>query len=236
MDVGGVIADCEVTRIREHRVEHRLGEPSGERVLLARVVAAQEDDPARVHPIKVDLSAVAKPRSRLWDHPPASRERGKCCGPSETAERDHYPQFRLDEFEFTVEPGGARVALLQRRLVVRRGAMNRRGDAGGRQPLSIFTRDRTRGRGEADTVKGSKEPIAASVAGEHPPCAVCAVSSRGETNNEDRGSIGAETRDRRTPIGVIGVGRALDDRDILSPGDQPRTGAALFDRPIEFRW
>ena len=85
-------------------------------------------------------------------------------------------------------------------------------------------------------MEGSEEPIATSVAGEHPPGAICAVSTGGEADDEDRGSIGAETRDRGTPIGVIGVGRALDDRDILSPGDQPRTGAALFDRPIEFRW
>ena len=71
----------------EDIVEHRLGESSGERVLLARVVAAKEDDRC-ARALKMHLCAVAE----FWSwtrYPPAALCQGaKGCSPSEAAEGD----------------------------------------------------------------------------------------------------------------------------------------------------
>ena len=71
----------------QHRVEHRLGEPAGEGVLLARVVAAEQHDVA-VGCAEHGLGAVAEPRLRAGHVPPRSSDGGQGGVPADRAESD----------------------------------------------------------------------------------------------------------------------------------------------------
>ena len=92
-----------LARPREHRVEHRLGQPAGERVLLADVVAAEQ----RVGP-RPRRRAVAEPGrgSPSW---PSSRG-AQHPVPCECAERDDRAQL-VSALELAVEERQAAVAL-----------------------------------------------------------------------------------------------------------------------------
>src|SRR3712207_9539768 len=81
------------SRALEHRVEHRLGEPTGEGVLLARVVATEQRRPCVVSvlgPVR-----EARPRSRKVEH-----SRGGV--PRESAERSEEHTSELQSRQYLV--------------------------------------------------------------------------------------------------------------------------------------
>ena len=75
-------------------------------------------------------------------------------------------------------------------------------------------------------MQGPVEPIAATVAGEHPPGTVRAMCGRGEANDEASRQRVAEVRHRLAPILLIGKRLALLPRDVLSPFHEAWTLAA----------
>src|SRR6476469_5107711 len=115
---------CEIPGAGEDGVEHRLGEPSGEGVLLAGVVAAEDGAPVEGH-----FEAV--PESRPWarqlvptdaEHPPRGLVR-------EAAEHDDHREPR-ERFDLADEEREAAIAFVRERLVVRRRTAHRGSDVG----------------------------------------------------------------------------------------------------------
>ena len=108
-------------RLGENVVEHRRGEPAGEHVLLAGVIAAQQlhVPTAARRPRRGRTSASAGHGSRR------SREQSQRRLPGEPAERDDHPHVRADQPPLGVQPRRARRTLLRRRRVARRRAPHR---------------------------------------------------------------------------------------------------------------
>src|SRR6187549_2838316 len=80
---------CEIAGAGEHGVEHRLGEPAGEGVLLARVVAAEHGERT-----DADLEAVGEPRPRPRERVPARGEDAPRVLVREAAEHDDHREAR----------------------------------------------------------------------------------------------------------------------------------------------
>src|SRR3954449_7553910 len=90
----------------QHLVEHGLGEPPRERVLLARVERAHDQQ-------ATDLNGRSGPELRPWrGHRKAGTvQRREYCLPGEGAEGNDRAKVRKDESELGLEPRCAGVAL-----------------------------------------------------------------------------------------------------------------------------
>ena len=209
----------------QHRVEHRLGQPSGEGVLLADVIAAEHGAARRPRPRRRARTSAA----RAGTATPAAPQRRPQRRPAEPAEHDHGAQPAATAAAAPARATAAGVALFGRRLVRRRRAVHRRGDAVlprsvepvvGRAPMSAGWPGPTR---YSDGV----EPVAAAVAGEHPPGAIGAVRGRRQPDDERcAGQSSPKPGDRPTPVLLVGEGAPLLDRHLLAPRDQAWTGPA----------
>jgi hypothetical protein len=82
-------------------------------------------------------------------------------------------------------------------------------------------------------MQGREEPVAAAIAGEHPPGAIGAVRRRCEPHNEDLRLRVAKPGDGPTPVLLIAVRRPALARDVFAPGNEARAGAALDDLGVE---
>src|SRR5262245_38626796 len=131
---------------REYRVEHRLGEPAGERVLLADVIARDE-----LPWPDVDLGAVAEPGARPRDR--MAELRGGCerAVPGEGAQRDDRAQ-PVQQRDLANQIAEAAVALRRRWLVGRWGASHHARHVGARERQAVAARPRCRLVGEPGAV------------------------------------------------------------------------------------
>ena len=182
-----------------------------------------------------DLDAVAEPRSRRR-HPGAdSGQRGQRRLPAEPAQGHHDPHPRQHQRQLRVQPRRALVALGRRRLVLR-GRAPHRGQHPGLGQLEAVADVRAGGLvGQADPVQAREQPVTRAVAGEHPAGPVRTVGRRRQPDDQDRGSLGPEAGRGPAPVVLVGVRRALGARDLLTPRDEPWTGAALRDRRVQRR-
>src|SRR6185437_8023474 len=121
----------------EDRVGHARRDPARERVLLARVVAAEQQQRRVTGPGDADLRAMPEggtgPRHRVA----ALREDRPERLPGEAAEADDDPQRADRQAELGGEPGRAGTALARGRLVLRRRAAHRGDHARADQPLAV---------------------------------------------------------------------------------------------------
>ena len=132
----------------EHGVEHRHGQLAGERVLLARVVGAEQRHAAR----ELALGQMAERRAG------AEPVVGRDGLPGELAQR-HHDHGLLKERQLAGEIRRARLALGRGGLVGRRGAVHRRGDVGTGELEAVVAPCARRLRGEARPVEGGEEPV-----------------------------------------------------------------------------
>jgi hypothetical protein len=83
--------------------------------------------------------------------------------------------------------------------------------------------------GEARVVKRVEEPVAAAVAGEHPPRTIAPVGGGREPDQQQPRARITEPGQRARPIALAGIARRRRDRDGLAVGHQPRARAATDD-------
>ena len=106
------------------------------------------------------------------------------------------------------------------------GAPHRRGDVGVAQLEPVVARDGGGLVRVPDSVQRRVEPVARTVAREHPPGPVGAVRGRRQADDEQPGAGVAEARHRAPPVLLVAERGALRARDLLAPRDESRAGAA----------
>src|SRR5690625_104933 len=214
-------------------VEHRLGEPAGERVLLRDVVGADEADAAAARGGQLRLRAVAEHRPGARHRPAEGGTRRERRPPGDAAEGEHRRRRRLQEGDLPFQPAAARGPLLRGRGVAGRGAAHRRDDAGAGELQAVVGGDGGGLVGVPGPVQGGEDPVAGPVAGEQPAGAVGAVCRRGEPDDEEVAGRVAETGRGPPPGGLVGEGARLDVGDVLPPGDEPGAGSAHTGARVE---
>src|SRR5580692_1913655 len=152
---------------QEDGVEHRLGDPAGERVLLAWVIAAEYQQA-----VKLDLGPVAEhgagTQPQTWRAAlelPDLAPRGL---PAVMTQADDDPQARRSELELSRQPGLAGIPLDDRGLVLRWCALDGRQHARADQPLPVPGGNTGGLRGQAAPPQRGEKKVAAAVAGEDP--------------------------------------------------------------------
>ena len=94
----------------ENGVQHVRGYPSGECVLLTRVITADEQHFARcLRIVQPDLGAVTESRARPRQREPALAEYRPYRPPGKSAQAHDYPQVSGHEAKFGGKPGRAGV-------------------------------------------------------------------------------------------------------------------------------
>ena len=87
--------------------------------------------------------------------------------------------------------------------------------------------------GVAGPVERPVEPVARTVAGEHPPGPVAAVGGRRQADHHEARRGVAETRHRPRPVGLVGERASAVGRHLFAPGDQPRAAPAALDLGLQ---
>jgi dTDP-glucose 4,6-dehydratase len=216
----------EVARAGEDVVGHGRGEAPGERVLLTRVVAAEQQHVRLAGAGQRDLGPVAERRARPR-HPVAGLGQHRPQRlPREPAQADDHPERPGDRRQLGAEPRDAGVALVRRRLVGGRRAAHHRRHPRAEQPLAVPGGDAVGLGGQPAPVERAEDEVAAAITGEHPAGPVAAVGGRGQADDEQERPLVAPARNRPAPVALVPERLALGDRDLLPPPHQPRAGAA----------
>src|SRR4051794_1072720 len=212
---------------REDGLQHRLGERSRERVLLARVVAGEQD-------IRPDrrLRSVAEPGLRPRRRMPERREAAQRRIPADGAKRDDHPQVG-QQLHLADEVWPARRLLLRRGLV--RGW---RATDGGRDPRpgqaeAVVGAPADRPVAEALGVERAPQELARLVAREHAPGPVAPVRRRCEADEEDPRIGRPVARDGSRPVRLGAEAGDLQPSLLLAPRHEPRAGEAVGDTRLE---
>ena len=202
----------------EHRVDHRLGQLPGERVLLAGVEAAEQQRSV------LDRDARRRGRTSAAASPPSSRQ---------AASQANAPRHTITRGSSSVEllarVGEAVVALLRQRLVRRRRAAHRGGDEGVVQPQAVVAPTRLGWLANPVRCIEREQPVARAIAGEHPAGAVRAVRGRGEAEHVDRAPGSPKPGTGRPQYSSSRERRPLLARHLLAPLDEAR---AARGRPV----
>ncbi len=203
-------------------VEHRLGEPTGEGVLLAGVIGVHEDEATGQRPLGAVGESGAGAHTDEVTH-------GVVGEASEGEDHPHVGQ----QFEFARQPRGAATAFIGGGAVPGWGAVHRRGDPGTQQLGAVIGGDRTRRGGEPSPPQGGEEPVPGAVTGEHPPGAVRTVGGGGEPHHPQAGVRRPEPRDRPPPVVPVDERRPGVGGDLGAPRHEPRAGVTPRHRCIE---
>ena len=221
----------------EHLVEHWFGEPARERVLLARVVAAEYDDlpapirtrtPGRIQRhIDRDSHAVAEPgtRPRYLEAQPTERspqrvpaERARGTRLTRTVGSTNSSSASSHGEQVSRSPGvGALAGGAQRTAATIRVPTSRWPSPA----CSLVARSAspTRCR-EANSQSPDRSPVNTR------PVRLPPLAAGARPTTRTRGCPGSPPGDRPSPVRLLSERRALLDRHLLAPGDQPRAGAA----------
>src|SRR5580700_12254068 len=128
----------EVAGAVKNGVEHGRRDAAGEGVLLARVIAADEQHAVWCAGARQpDFGAVAERRARPRQREATAAQDGPYRLPGEPAETDDGPQVGDDQTEFGGQPCRARVPLARRRLVLGRGTADGRHHPRAEQALAV---------------------------------------------------------------------------------------------------
>ena len=203
-------------RSSEHGVQHRRGQPAGERVLLAGVEAAEQ-------------RTVRRSASATWPNagfgfatrPSAAHARSApshANAPSATTTRTGAPAPR-SRARGTAGSGRAPAAV-GRFAAVRTGSPRRRRPRPGAEPSS--RRDGRRLVGETGPVHRCEQEVARAVPGEDPPGPVARRAPPARARPAGPLAAGRRTRAPAAPsTPPIGEARDLLERDALAPRDEP---------------
>ncbi len=151
---------------------------------------------------------------------------GKKRVESVAAKRDDDPYSR-EQSELRDQIGSATHELFSRGLVGRRSTPGGRANEGVMQLEPIVPVDRDRLIRKTESVQGLIEPVAASIAGEHPSGSIRSVCRRSQSDYEKPGSRISEAWHRFAPILLGGETARLDPRDVLPVLHESRAESAV---------
>ena len=206
----------------EDRRRSSPGEPAGEGVLLAGVVAAEQRQP----PPQRDLDAVPEPRPRPRHGDPAASRARSAPVPAERAERDDDPQRRA------AAPARGR-ATARRCRARRRSACSPAARSGRPRPSGCRPGAARRRRGP--TVACAASPTRCRQANSQSPLRspvkirpvrLPPLAAGASPTTSTRGVGVAPAGDRPAPVGLVGERGPLVAGDVLAPRHQPGAGAA----------
>ena len=132
----------------------------------------------------------------------------------------------VESSDLSVEPRRTCTLLIGRRPVPGRGTVHCRRHIAAGQSQSVTGRGRFRLIGEAGSVQTPKQPVARSVAGEHPPRAVRSMGGRCEADHQHPGVRVTETGDGSPPVLLVDERCAPFLGDPMSPLHEPGAAAA----------
>src|SRR5205085_8776798 len=141
----------------------------------------------------------------------------------------------LEETKLFDEVRQAAVALLDRRLIVRRCAADDRRHVCISEGETVVTRDRRRLIGEPGAMERGVEPVTAAIAREDAARAVAAVRRRSEPDDPEARPWIAEARERLPPVRPFLEAAHLFTRHPLAVLDEAGTAAAADDPTVERR-
>ena len=154
--------------------------------------------------------------------------RGTGEGEGEPAEGDDHPRRRAGQPPLGIQPGRTRRPLVRLRRVARRGASHRGHHPNSFEHQAVRAVGSGRLIGQAIAIQRSEQEVTGAVPGEDAAGAVGAVRRGREAEHPHRRTHRTESGGRTAPVRFVGVGLALTDRDVLTPGHQP--GARPTDR------
>ncbi len=214
-------------RETEYSEQHRRSEPSRIRILPAWMVRADERPP-----IGKRRDRPVPERGTRLDDAAARIQELEVGVKRNLPERDDDADAG-ERVEFRVEVREAVGDLLACRLVVGRRAADRGRDEGVLQCQPVVWSLGRRDVGEARAMQRGHQEIARApdaVAGEHTAGTVCAMSGRGEAENQQSRPRIAEPRHRPYPVRVVAIRPPLLSSDPLAIVTQPRAFLAGYDR------
>ena len=208
----------------KHVVDHRLGQPAGERVLLTRVVAAEDHEPFGRH-----FETVGELRSRHRERRAARREDARQTLRTRTR--------RAPPRRGHARATPARVARYGRHRSRSSGVGLLSGGAHRTAAATYASRSSSPSSDDTDvawfanpsSMQRAEEPVARTIAGEDPAGAVPTVRSRREPDDQHASLRITETGNRASPIRLVTKRRALLGGDPLAPLDEPGTRPARDD-------
>ena len=142
--------------------------------------------------------------------------------PAELAEGDDHAHL-VEDRDLAGQERGARVALLDRRLVGRRGAPDGGGDPHAGEGQAVVGSAARGPVGHPELVQGPPQEVARRVAGEDAAGPVRTVRRRGQANDQHRGVGVAEAGRRPAPVRLVAEAEDLLAGHLLAPGDEART-------------
>src|SRR5580704_12878689 len=195
----------------EDRVQHARGDPASERVLLTRVITADQDQVAAGSGAgQRDLCTVPEG----WPGPGRRVARIAQYRPQRLpgvpAQADDDAKRSAPQADLRGQPGCAGVALGHGGLVGRRGAPDRGPDPGVQQALAVPRPDAVRLGRQAAAMKRGEQHVSAPVPGEDPPGPVPAVGGRRQAHDQDARVLVTPAGDRAPPVRFVAVRPALD--------------------------
>ena len=207
----------------QHVVQHVRGQPAGERVVLARVVAAQQGRRP-----SSPTSAPCPNRGRGdGTATPGGGQAAQRARPAVRPERDDHPQ-RAAAPAGPRGPATARRCRAPRRSACSPAGRSARWRPSGRRPAAGRRRRGPRSAWVASPTRcrlaNSQSPLESPV--KTRPVRLPPWAAGASPTIRIRGVGGAPAGDRPAPVGLVGERRPLLARDVLAPPHQPRAGAA----------
>lgn len=171
---------------------------------------------------------MAEARTRARQHDSAGCERTPQRDIAELAEAQDRTMVGC-RIEFSPQPGSTGVSFSGRGFVVRRSTMHRcrHVDPGELQTIADMSGFRLGA--DARPMQSAEKPITRAIACEHATRAVCPVGSRCEPHHKKLRIGIAESRDRPSPILLVGERGSLGDGDRFAPFDETWTCPTVDD-------
>jgi len=213
----------------EDGIQHGLGESPGERVLLARVVAAQQcPTPGG------SLSTMSKAWPRTRNFAPLAADCSQSAVPGKGSQgNDRVAPIK--QIQLTHEVGQAGVPLLGRRAVGRRSTAHNRGYVGIAQAQAVVPMGALSAVGVAGSMKSRIEPFSGAIAGEHAAGSVCPVRSRSQADDQQAGGRITKAVERSRPVVLASVATWGIGGPRLPPLNQAGTQSTAVDLGRELR-
>ncbi len=160
-------------------IEHGLGEPASERILLARMVAAEHRSSCEVH-----LDAVRELGAWHWDTLIPALKDSQNLIEGEPPER-HNDASRAKNLQLLLEIWPAVIPFGGGRAVRRRRTADGCSDVGSRQTQPVLGCASLWLVGKPSPVQSPIQPVPGTISGEHSPSPIGAMGARGETDDQE---------------------------------------------------
>jgi len=213
----------------QHVRQHGLGQPSGECVLLARMIGdkqTRQSGAQRV--IRAVFESIRRDRFQM----PLIFQQREIRAHRHSSKRQH--GARLEKFDFPCEVRAAVRELGRQRLVCRRSAPERGRDVRPVKLQTVISADRSRLVRKARPIERAIEKIPRSVAREHPAGPISPMCCGSKTENQQPRLFISESGYGLSPIVPFAIGSPPLPGHLFAIDHEPGTFPASHNLFIEF--